>query len=188
MKDAISLGAVARLFGELLLRELESDRAAELARDPLREVLEGVGLDLSSLEDFESDRMSEEYFEAVLNPKDAPPLVQSLWEEGRYDGEAAASMRKIAEAAGVEFDPKAARGAPPDHLGCSLLLWAELAERSSSGSEFAERHLRWALPALESLQNRGGFYGTLAAAILGFVAVLLGESEEGEGMEFPSGG
>ena len=70
--------------------------------------------------------------------------MQSLWRNGQYDGDPAAGVRRIAEAANLELTERA-RGAAPDHLGCVLLLWAELHEaRPEFARLLVEHHLPWA--------------------------------------------
>ena len=52
--------------------------------------------------------------------------VQSLWTEGSYEGDSAVAVSKLAQAARFDFDRGSAHGAPKDHLGSILLLWAAL--------------------------------------------------------------
>ncbi len=182
--EAVSLAASGRLLGWLLVREIDEELVSSLAEPSLRDSLMEFGLDVSSLTAEQREILKSDYFAALVSPKEYPPPVQSLWQEGRYEGDAAASVRKVAEAMGVELDHEVARGAPPDHLGVELLLWAELAERSSSAQEFANQHLLWAKPALDALAARefrggDGFYGRLAIAVNRFISVITSEDASG---------
>lgn len=168
--EARQLSAVGRLLGRLVVREIDQDLLAELSVPALKESLDGLGLDVPSPTSL--DHLAAEFFETVLHPKNHPPLVQSVCEEGRYEGTTTDSVRTIAEQAGVDLDSDLARGAPPDQLGVELLLWAELVERSNSSAEFAERHLAWAQHPLERIATADGFYGRLAEVVRGFVEVI----------------
>ena len=83
---------------------------------------------------------------------------------------------RLAEAAGVTLDRDAARGAPPDHLGCLLELWARVAERSpEEAGRIAESYLAWSVVPLRRLaSSRDGFYATVAAATAGLVELTTG--------------
>lgn len=152
---------VARLFGHLLVRELDAATLASL-RDPgVAEPLRELGVELP---DADLDELAAEFCTALLTPGLGAPPVQSLWSEGRYDGDAAGGVRAIARAAGLE--PTAASAAtPPDHIGGILCLWADLAfERPELAAQLRRSHLAWAGPALERLGEVGGFYGAVARA------------------------
>lgn len=171
MSETRSLVAVAGLLGRLLIREVDEDLAAYLLESDARDCLLALGLDVARLQRGNLEELAADYFEAVVNPQDHPPLVQSLCEDGRYESAAAAAVRQIAEAAGLELDRGLARGAPPDHLGVELLLWAELAERSPDAREFVRRHLLWAREPLQAMAARGGFYGGVAAVVARFIGL-----------------
>ena len=178
MNEKSELRLVARLLGRLLVREIDDSLAKQLSTAAITEAFRELGMNLSTLsagvsERAELDELAAEYFDVIIHPKDHAPLVQSLFETGRYEADAAASVRKIAAAAGLELDFDLARGAPPDHLGVQLLLWSELAERSSAAAEFAERHLAWAIRPLRLTAARGGFYGELASVVAKFIHEVL---------------
>lgn len=163
--DREALRAVAELAGVLLLRELDGPALERLRAPGVAAALAERGLVLpeeSTQEAWLDDRAAE-YHDRLLRP-DAGPLVQSLWTEGRYEGEAAARVRKLAEHAGVTFQREQARGAAVDHLGSLLLLWAATDEHAPAvAAEIARKHLAWAGPGLASLERGGGFYGGVAA-------------------------
>ena len=166
-----ALNACARLFARLLLFELDRAGWEELRGPELREALAGLGVPWP--ERFgrgEADRLAVHFLECFLRPETGGPPVQSLWTEGTYEGRAAVAVRKLAEAAGIDFDRGAARGASHDHLGSILLLWAEVDSAARAGTaapgpagaevcrEVAARlerdHLRWALEPLGQVAGR----------------------------------
>lgn len=169
--------AAARLFGRLLLRELDAETLEELRREDVRAALAELGIDAP--DDAELSALSQRFFELFLHPDGALPPVQSLWHNGQYDGDAAASVRRVAEAANLVITD-GARGAPPDHLGCVLLLWAELREqpRPELASLLAQRHLAWAELALRHALADDGFYGAVCRATLSLVRDLRADEDE----------
>ena len=139
-----ALEQVARLFGQLLLHELSADDLERLREPEVLEALAAVGVDVPPA-DTPLDELAAEFFDTLLRPEHGPP-VQSLWSGGSYEGDSAAMIRKLAEAAALDFNKSAARGAPLDHIGSILLLWAEARERAPEVAErLQEDHLAWSL-------------------------------------------
>ncbi len=172
MSDDIALASTAQLFGRLAVGEIDEELAEELWESTRRGALAQLGLELPDRTKGDLEQLAAEYFEAFANPQGQPPLVQSVCEEGRYDGAATDAVRKIATAMSVEFDDETAQRAPPDQLGAALLLWAEMVEDRSVAREFAARHLIWALPHLERRSTGDGFYARLAGVIAEFIAII----------------
>jgi TorA maturation chaperone TorD len=167
MTDA-ALPPVARLLGWLLLRELDAATLASL--ETLRPALEAIGLSPPETDDLEE--LAAQYYAAFLDPTAGVPLVQSLHEGDGYEGEAARSVRAIADAAGLELDSELSHGSPADHLGVQLLLWADLATRDEEAAqEFTRRHLRWLSLRMAALPQPG-FYADLLNATRSFLASL----------------
>jgi len=120
------------------------------------------------------DELAADFHAALLAPTGggAPP-VASLWLEGRYEGERVARLRQASAAAGLDFDHEAARGAPIDHLGALLHLWASASERAPwLADELAAEHLDWTDRPLGQIEAQGGLYGELATALRAFVPEL----------------
>lgn len=162
--ERAALRALAAFLGRLLVRELDRADLARLRDARLAEQLRESGLELPAPEDEAAwlDERAADYHDCFLGPEGGP-LVQSLWTDGRYEGAATVRVRQLAEAAALELDRDAARGAPPDQLGCLLLLWAEASERAPAvADELAAEHLRWAHRPLARVESAGGFYGSLA--------------------------
>ncbi len=171
--EIVPLVASARLFGRLLVRELDVDTLGELARPGLRRALADVGVDVPGPERL--DDLAHEWLACFLHPEHTAPPVHSLFRDGGYSGDAAVAVREIARAAGLELAP-GARNAPPDHIGCVLLLWAELAgRRPDLAALLAEQHMSWAERALQPTASRGRdfpFYGPVAGAAVALLREL----------------
>jgi TorA maturation chaperone TorD len=172
--EVLRLRETAGLLARLLLHEIDAGFLRGLKDQELTSELAGLGLELPDEQDPEAlDRLAAAYFEAFVNPAQFPPPVQSLVAEGTYEGEAARSMRAIAEAVGVTFDATAARGAPVDHLGSQLLLWSELLGRDQgAAAEFATRHLAWSIPYLRQRTGEG-FYDRVSGIVADFIEVIV---------------
>lgn len=171
-EDAVAdpMTAAARLFGRLLLRELDASTLAELRQDDVCDAL--AELDIRVPDDDALPALAQRYFELFLHPDGALPPVQSLWHNGQYDGDPAAGVRRVADAANLALTDNA-RGAAPDHLGCVLVLWAELREpRPELADALAAHHLAWAELALRHTLADDGFYGSVGRATLSFVRQL----------------
>ncbi len=174
--------AVARLFGRLLLREIDQELLDELRQPSLVSALAVEGIDVPRSDDA-LETLAEEYFECFLGPS-GTPLVQSLWEHGQYEGPSTASLRKLADSAALEFNREAARNAPVDHLGCLLLLWAELSESDGKKARWlASQHLNFADQALAPVTQCGGFYGSVATACRELCQQITGDARKVHGSE-----
>ncbi len=171
MSDEIALASAARLFGRLTIGMIDRELAEELWEPERRDALARLGIELPARTRSNLDKLAAEYHRTFAEPPNHLPLVQSRCDAGPSEG-AAAAVRELADAMGVEIDDEAARSAPEDHLGIELLLWAELVEERSIAREFAARHLLWALPHLERRSVGEGFYARLAGVIAEFISVI----------------
>jgi len=164
VEERAALRASAELIGALLLREVDGESLERMREPQLAAALAEFGVELPEIA-AQTEWLEErgaDYHDLFLRPETGP-LVQSLWTQGRYEGDAAVRVRQLAEAAGVEFQPEAARGAAPDHLGSLLLLWAATDERVQVvADEVANEHLAWSSAPLQRVESAGGFYGSLA--------------------------
>lgn len=177
-EEAQALGTVCGWVGSLLLRELDAGMLRELRECGAASQLEELGLCLPGPEEESAwlDERAADYHDLFLSPEGAP-LVQSLWQEGRYEGRPAARMRTLAGALGLELDREAARGAAPDHLGCILQLWsASQAAHPEVAAALLTDHLDWAANPLRRIQERSGFYGALAGLTLELCQALDGSA------------
>jgi len=178
--ETAALAHTAKLFGDLLLRELTAEQLAGLRAPEAAAALDAVGVDLPPAVDGDDvrrqlDELAAEYHGAFIAPHGggAPPIA-SLWTEGRYEGAVAARIRVLAQSAVVDFDAESARGAPVDHLGALLHLWAATSERAPwVAHEIAAQHLAWTDEPLGRVAASGcGFYANVARATGALVAVL----------------
>ncbi len=177
--EVAQLVGAAKLFGDLLLTELDPASLAALQEPESKAALTALGVEVpaeSNPTESYFDELAAEYHAALLAPTGggAPP-VASLWIEGRFEGQTVSRLRTLAESAALDFGSEAARGAPVDHLGVLLHLWAACVERAPwVSNELAADHLAWAEAPLRQMAKRGGFYGSVAGAISQLVAVLQG--------------
>lgn len=176
-EQALALGAlapVASLFGRLLVQEVDPPLLHQLRQPEMAAALAEVGITLP--EDRPEAQLVEElaveYCAAFVTPPEPIPLVESLHEQGGYESEKVRALGELAEAAGVEYSREAARGAPRDHLGCILQLWAQVVDWPEARVYLARQHMHWALPPLRRLACRGGFYAQLANALLDLLAQI----------------
>lgn len=164
-----NLAPAARLLGRLLVRELDVATVDELAQPAVAAALAELGIAVPPPADL--DALAAAYFAHFVRPAAGLPPVQSLWLHGQYDGDAAQAVRAIAEAGSLELAP-GARGAPPDHLGCILLLWADIVEdRPDLAARLQRDHFAWGERALSAVGRGAGFYSSVARA----AAMLLRE-------------
>ncbi|MFT7669215.1 MAG: TorA maturation chaperone TorD [Planctomycetota bacterium] len=162
------LRAVAQLLGRLLLRELTIEDLEILSRSESAAALKSMGMTLPvpSEQDSWLEQRAAEYHDYFLRPESGP-LVESLWKQGRYEGDATVRIRQLADFAGAQFERAEARGAPQDHLGSLLLLWGTTDGKVQEvADEIAREHLGWAEEPLEQVAATSGFYAALGKATL----------------------
>ena len=112
-EEALALAGAARLFGDLLLVELDDARLEALGGRESAALLADLGVDIPTARGAAAiDELAAEYHAAFLRPDGggAPPIA-SLWTEGRFEGDIARRTRELAESAALEFGAEAARGA-----------------------------------------------------------------------------
>ncbi len=178
-EELAALAGAAQLFGGLLLFELDAERLAQLQSPELADALAALGVEVPDCDPESAagkehlDGLATEFYAALLAPRGGAPPVQSLWEEGRYEGRAAERLADLALLAGFEHDASAARGAPLDHLGAVLLLWAAAAAQHPAVADVvAADHLSWAARPLERIANGSGFYSSVARATRELIEAL----------------
>ncbi|MEL6428210.1 MAG: molecular chaperone TorD family protein [Planctomycetota bacterium] len=165
-----------------MLVELDEARLARLAEPDVAAALAAVGVEVPDPASADLDELAAEFHGAFLQPTSggAPP-VASLWTEGRFEGDAAARVRELAKSAAVDFDGVEARGAPIDHVGSLLHLWAATVERAPwVAEELAGVHIAAVAPALERVASTPDFYGQVAQAVLGLRVALEGAASPEE--------
>ena len=163
--------ATAEFLGQLLVREVDREQLTALRSAELATALASLGITLpdAGAEDEWLEQRAAEYHELFLRPEPGP-LVQSLWTQGRYEGDATVRVRELAKHAGATFDRNAARGAAVDHLGCLMLLWAASSTTAPEvAAEIERAHLTWAQPGLRRIASTGGFYAGVASATLSWI-------------------
>lgn len=183
------MATAARMFGRLLVRELDPATLRELEQPAVRAALAELHIVVPSEADL--DVLAHEWLRCFLHPPQASPPVHSLFRDGNYSGDAAVAVRRIAAAAGLE--PAAgARNAPPDHIGSILLLWADLTDRRPDLARLLEReHMQWAERALLRVlpppeADSSGFYEAVARATVSLVRQIREGGEAGATSDAPT--
>lgn len=178
-EEVAALAHAARLFSDLLLHELDATRLASLQAPELCAALAQLGIDVPPSDPSTAagraalDGLAAAFDAALLSPTCGAPPLASRWHAGRDDGEVAARLSDLAALADCDLDALAPGSAPPDHVGCVLLLWAEAAERAPAIADVvALEHLAWAERPLARIAAGEGFYAAVAAAALELVATL----------------
>lgn len=162
------LRAAADLVGRLLLREVEAVDLERWHDEGLEAGFAEAGLVLPRAADRSAwlEDRGAEFHDLFLRPEPGP-LVQSLWTQGRYEGDSTVRVRQLAEHAGLDHQRGPARGAAVDHLGSLLLLWAATVEHAPPvADEIVREHLAWSRAPLRRIASRDGFYGAVAALAL----------------------
>jgi TorA maturation chaperone TorD len=174
LPEEVALAPLARWLGQRLLFELTAADLDFMSHPSLRPILAESGITPPTLAELPA--LAARWFELFLQPTHSPPPVQSLWQEGRYEGESTAAVRRLAEAAGLQWG-NGARGAPPDHLGSLLLLWAELVELAPPlAQQLVRQHFGFVREALQQATADRGFHGAVAIAVVDLVAELQGQA------------
>lgn len=159
-----------RLFGRLFLREVDAPLLQTLQQPDIVAGMKDLGVEIPADPDTATllEQLSTEYCDSFLIGPHQIPLVQSIHEHSTYEARSSQALRELAAEADLELDDDLARNVPVDHLGSILLLWAELVEDgwTEGHQHITEHHLNWAVPPLQQLSQRDGFYPELAQATL----------------------
>jgi TorA maturation chaperone TorD len=176
--ERASLRALADLCGRLLLREANAADLELLRRPDVEAAFSALGVDVPhGATEIVLERLAGEYFQAFARPEAGAPPVASHWRERQAGGDSAAAARRAAMAAGLEFDRAVVRGAPVDHLGHLMVLWARADESAPEVAELLRReHLAWGIDALQgrAFDADASFYSDLARATISVLAQLTG--------------
>ncbi len=168
MTQAAALVPTVRLFGQLLLRELDADLLAELTAPEVAAALTGVGVTLPVAGDLEALRST--YVDLFVHPERGAPPIGSLWRDGQYEGDSTIALRRIAEASGWQFDASAAAGSPIDHAGAVLLLWCACHETHPDLADLiAAEHMEWIPRAFAGPASGEGFYADVCRGVCALV-------------------
>jgi len=179
-EDRLARGGLYRLLARLWLREVDGPLLQQLGKGELGAAYVAAGGWLPPLatadivEDLEID-----FCQLFLGPTQHLPPYQSVWQDGKLEGQACQSMRDFADV--IRYDlAEAAPGIMPDHLGLQLDLMghvtaSERVEDSGALDEwedaFFAMHLGWPGPLLEAAEDRAetAFYVSLVSMTRGFL-------------------
>ncbi len=171
-----------RLLARLWLREVDRELLLALRTPPVRESFSDVG---GVLPDDTNDRVLEElasdFCQLFIGPRDHLPPVQSVWQNGQFQGEPARSMSEFLEV--IRYDRSSLPdGQMLDHLGVQLNVMADIINpaRSAPNAEIVEEvagafftaHLQWPWELLEAASGQAAtsFYQSVIDLTRGFLA------------------
>ena len=171
-EDLAGLTGLYGLLAQLWMREPNLALIRQLCSAPLRDNYRAAGGSVPQNADQATvDLLAADYCRIFVGPSDHFPPCQSVWEEGKFEGRATASMRRFADIAGVEVPERMM----PDHLGFQLLVMSRLTGQLSQASgqqadtlfelskTFFRNHLAWASPILIGAAERAetSFYASM---------------------------
>ena len=178
--DLAERAAVYALLSRLWAAEVDNALLAALESGDLRLAYESAGGRLAvgeSLEDLQQD-----YCRLFIGPQGHMPPVQSVWQEGRFQGDAADSLRQYLDILGItvfEADPR-----PPDHAANILDMFSRVLTSVTESPElqaepdlgelmasFFEAHVGWIADLAEAAEKRAAtsFYQGVMSVTRGFL-------------------
>lgn len=183
LANAAERAAVYQLLAQLWAKEVDARLLSQLTTGPLRNAWE---------RDFTPGRQTIEllhrdYCQLFLGPQGHVPAVQSVWEERRFEGDAAASMREYFRV--LNFDPTFGGALPPDHAAnilasCGHLLSSFAADDNTTDrSDYADlysalyvSHVGWIRELAVAAGNRArtDFYCEVLKMTAEFLALEAG--------------
>ena len=188
-----SWSGVCGLLGQLWLRELDEPTLRLLNQQPVRDLYLQVGgwlpppLCEPSVDSW-LEQLGEDYCRLFVGPRGHRPPVQSVWQQGTFEGQAAESMEQYWQLLG--WKPKTiGPSVPADHLGLQWLTLAygmnlcHLALQKGDPSReelprlvtaFYRDHVAWGLEPAQWVQERAQteFYRHLGQVTAGFLQHL----------------
>lgn len=140
--DAASRSGVYHLLAQLWIKELDTDLLNALRLNRLGQAYHDAGGLLPSAPSSSEtiDDLHLDYCRLFVGPQGHCPPVQSVWQEGRFEGTAAGSLGLIVDRLGIDTPFVAAL--PHDHIGNILALFGSLLAAVGTGSDAPDTDLR----------------------------------------------
>ncbi len=183
LTDAGPRAGVYRLLAKLWAREVDAAMLAALQRGPLGEAYRAVGGMLSDRHAAAAllDELQLDYCRLFVGPQGHFPPVQSVWEENRFEGAAAGSVRRFADL--IRGDSLISDTLPADHVGNIFAIFGTLLTVVATGQEFRNddlcelavmlftAHVHWIAKFAESAAPRAAtkFYHSLMSVTVQFL-------------------
>jgi len=126
LQDAQHRAGVYHLLARLWIQEIDRDLLDQLQHDAFGQAYRAAGGSLPPLkvsEQFIED-LQLDYCRLFLGPQGHKPPVQSIWQEGHFEGAAAAALARTVNDLGLESALNASL--PHDHIGNILALYGSL--------------------------------------------------------------
>jgi TorA maturation chaperone TorD len=161
--EMAALAGIYGLLARLWLREVDASLLEELCSPPLCERFEQTGGIIPEKDDANAiEELAIDYCQLFIGPTEHLPPLQSVWQNGQFQGDATASMKEWAEAISYE-SALPVSATMLDHLGVQLDVMGrilsqlpiahEKTDRNISPNEipktFCRKHLTWPTPLLE---------------------------------------
>lgn len=182
-QDFIQLSSVYALLSQLWQSEIDMPTLKALNEPDMRDAYESMGGILPEANDQVVEDLAVDYCQLLIGPQNAISPVQSVWEENKFEGRAAVSMRKYFETVpSFHTDENVV-----DHLGVQLAFMAELFVQASTAehpetfediaAHFIADHIAWTNSFFERIEARAetGFYKGLAKLSRDFLAFEFAE-------------
>jgi len=166
--EVAALAGIYGLLARLWLREVDASLLEELHSPPLCECFAQAGGILPKKDDADAiEELAIDYCQLFVGPSGHLPPFQSVWQNGQFQGDAAASMKEWAEVIGYEpaFSTSATMldhlGVQLDVMGC-ILNQCPSTQGKSDRNNFLNRvartffcqHLTWPTTLLEVAVER----------------------------------
>lgn len=177
-QDFIQLSSVYALLSKLWQSEIDLPTLQALNEPDMRDAYESMGGFVPEANDQVIEELAVDYCQLLIGPQNPISPVQSVWEENKFEGRAAVSMRKYFETIpSFQTDEKVV-----DHIGVQLAFMAELFSQASTAdhpetfenvaAHFVADHVAWSEEFFTRIEERAqtGFYKGLAKLSRDFLA------------------
>lgn len=183
LADAVERAGVYNLLAYLWAKEVDAQLLSQFTSGPLKDAW---GRDFTPGKQT-LDTLHQDFCQLFIGPQGHTPPVQSVWEERRFEGDAAASMREYFRI--LNFDPPFGDALPPDHAAnilasCGHLLSAFAADDNTTDrADYADlysaiyvSHVGWIRELAVAAGNRArtDFYREVLKMTAEFLALEAG--------------
>ncbi len=185
-QDYMQLSSVYALLSSLWQAEVDLATLQGLNEPDMREAYEAMGGSLPQASEQVIEDLAVDYCQLLIGPKNQISPIQSVWEENKFQGQAAVSMNKYIEA----LPSFRTNSKVLDHIGVQLGFMAELFVQASASDHpeafeeiatcFVADHFEWTKPFLQQVEARAqtDFYKGLASMSREFLAFEFAEDSD----------
>ena len=160
-EELTSLAGTYRLLARLWIREVDEPFLEFLTTPPIRDVFTAAGGMLpKNVVPATLEELAVDYCQLFLGPTKHLPPFQSVWQDARFQGKAAASMQSY-----VAATDRQTGGLMLDHLGVQFDVMASLLDHVLESDRdrdeslelvatYFAQHLTWLSPLLQAASHR----------------------------------